>query len=65
MKTVCKNDVDALMRVKHAIISRNRQQNMAIIGFKLEEVLLLQNKKRSLTFPMGVPRPMGVPSRYV
>ena len=34
-------------REKHAIISRNGQQNMTIIGIKLEEVLLLQNKKRS------------------
>ena len=34
-------------REKHAIISRNGQQKMTIIGIKLREVLLLQKKKRS------------------
>ena len=42
---VCKQITLAYSRrEKQAIISRNGQQNMTIIGIKLEEVLLLLNK---------------------
>ena len=54
-----------LRRGKDAIMSRNGLRNMTLIGIKLEEVLLLQCKTRSLRCPMGVSRPMGVPSRYI
>ena len=66
VNTVCKKITLTLSRrEKHAIMLRNRQQNMTLIGIKLEEVPLLQNKKRSLRRPTGVPRPMGIPSRYL
>ena len=48
VNTVCKkNTMTHSRRKKHAIISRNGQQNMTIIGIKLDETLFLQNKKRS------------------
>ena len=48
-------------REKPAIMSTNEQQNMAVVGIKLEAVLLLQNKKRPLRCPMGYPVQWGYP----